>query len=241
MNSRIKLSARAALTGSQIRVVPLVAAIMTLVLFFSFFNAALNRLPLHLKREDLMIFAAVSLVAFVAAVSPLRLFLQIRMLMLARGINHAIKPDIGFIGAAKACGMSVCLFLLKFFWLAVFEAIPVAGAVMIALKGSREALSLRASYAVISGIAVLAFAGLAFYAVFIQRYSKAMFYLACYKDFGIADALRESIKRTEGRAVEILFFKLGFAPWLLLCAGILPALYVIPYYKQSVTCFFLSR
>ena len=78
MNSRIKLSARAALTGSQIRVVPLVAAIMTLVLFFSFFNAALNRLPLHLKREYLMIFAAVSLVAFVAAVSPLRLLLQMQ-------------------------------------------------------------------------------------------------------------------------------------------------------------------
>ena len=49
-----------------------------------------------------------------------------------------------------------------------------------------------------------------------------------------------SVKRCREELTELFLFKLSFLPWLLLCAAILPTLYVIPYYKQSVTCRFLG-
>ena len=66
-------------------------------------------------------------------------------------------------------------------------------------------------------------------------------FLACYKDFTPGDAIRESVRKTKGNVVDIFFFKLGFLPWFLLCPLVFPIFYVVPYYKQSVTCFFLRR
>lgn len=240
VNSRVKLSARAALTGSQIKIVPFVAAIMALFLLFSVCNELINRLNID-DKSLFVIFSVLSLFLTVAVIGPLRLLLEIKLLLLARGINPVRRPDLGFSGILKSCEMCVRLFFIKLFWLTVFEAIPImAGAVFVWLNLNKS-VSLNATYAVLTGLILLAFVGVGFYSVYIQRYSKAMFYLACYKDFSVSDAIRESIRKTQNRLSEIFFFKLSFLPWLLLCIGVLPALYVIPYYKQSVTCFFLSR
>lgn len=226
--------------GSYLSVVPAVAAIILLLSAFSVCNAVLNY---FFTAETVLLaaFAACSLPVSVAAISPLRLRLQMKFLMLARGRVRFGKPEICFADALKACELSVRLFLIKLLWFAVFEAVPaVCGAVFV-YHNYHNAVSLRAAYAVLAGLSVLALAGMIFYAVFIQRYSEAWFFLACYKDFSAGDAIRESARRTRGRLAEIFFFKLSFAPWLLLCIAILPALYVIPYYKQSVTCLYLSR
>lgn len=241
MNSRIKLSARNAINGSHLKTVPVVALIMILLFAFSLCNAAINRLPLNAEKNLLAAVAALTLPFAVALIAPLRLLLQIKLLMLARGIGSAVKPNIGISGALKSCELCVRLFFIKLFWFAVFEALPITAGTLFVYHNMNNAVSLRAAYAVLAGVSVLAAAGLIFYFIFTQRYSKSMFYLACYKDFTAGDAIRESVRRTQNKLSDIFFFKLSFAPWMLLCVGILPALYVIPYYKQSVTCLFLSR
>ncbi len=239
MNARIKLSARIALTGSQLKVVPILTAIMVLFFSFSFCNAAVNMLQPS-ERGFLIAFSVFSLLLFIIAVSPLRLRLEIRHLLLARGIRQNQKISLGLTGILKSCGMCVCLFLLKVFWLLFFELIPLSSAVALAAYTAENALSLRATYVITAFTAIAALAGLCFYAAFVQRYSMAMFYLACFKDMSVIEAIEESVRKTKDRLAEIMLFKLGFLPWFLLCVGIAPALFVIPYYKQSITCCFLD-
>lgn len=238
MNARIKLSAKAALTGSQLKIFPTLAVILILTIFFSLCNSAVNFIPFSFGRYFFVIFPALTLLLSIAVISPLRLRLQIKHLLLARGIKPSQGINMGFANAMKACEMSICIFFIKLFWFAVFETVPVAATSVFLLRGTT---SLRASFVFFSGMLILALASFGFYLIFTQRYSKAWFYLACYKDFTVSDAITESIKRTKGKYADILFFKLGFAPWFLLCALIFPAFYVIPYYKQSITCLFLSR
>lgn len=177
----------------------------------------------------------------VIIISSLHLSLQKRMLMLASNVRIFRGKGIGFDGAAKSVALNIILFALKTFWFSVFEALPVLGGMILYFQIKKEPMSVRAVCAFSAGIAVLALIGFAFYSVFIQRYSKSVFYLACYRNFSPLDAIRESVRKTQGICGDILLFKLGFLPWFLLCIAILPALYVIPYYKQSLTCLFLSR
>ncbi len=239
MNSRIKLSARAALNGSQLKIIPSVAAISVLFILFSLSNAAMNYIPL--SRYFSVIFPAISLLLSITVIAPLRLQLQIKHLFLARGINPSYKSRIGLSGMLKACEMCICLFFIKLFWFAVFEALPVAASALFIYYNTQKAVSLRAAFIFFSGMFILALASFGFYLLYTQKYSKSMFYLACYKDFSVSDAIAESVKRTRNKCADILFFKLGFVPWLLLCVLVFPAFFVIPYYKQSVTCLFLSR
>lgn len=241
MNSRIKLSARAALSGAQKKVVPLVAAMIILTLLFSFCNALINGLVTGLNAGFLTVFSIISLLLAVLAIAPLRLFLQVRFLLLAKGKGNVSKPDIGFSGALKACELSLRLFFIKLFWFSAFEIVPVSAILLFFAYGAENSISLKAACAVLAGAGILFVAGFFFYLIYVQRYSKSLFFLACYKDFTAADAIKESVRKTNDRCAEILVFKLSFLPWFLLCIGILPALYVIPYYKQSVTCRFLSR
>ena len=241
VNARIKLSARAALTGSQSRVVPFAAALTAVFIAFSVCNAVVNGFSVFHGKYMPAVFAALSLAVFTLAVSILEFFFQIRLILLARGIKSSDAAGADFFGVINACGLKLCLFFIKLIWLVFYEALPAAGAAALIIRIKKEPLSLRAACVAAAGLLVLACAGLLFYGVTVQRYSKSMFFLACYRDFSPLDALRESIKKTKGRLGEIFFFKAGFFPWFLLCVGVLPALYVIPYYKQSVTCLFLSR
>ena len=136
--------------------------------------------------------------------------------------------------------MYSALFALKLLWLLLFEAIPAAFFTVFALRIARQPVSLKASAALLIGSAALAAAGLLFWGIAVQRYARAGFYLAAYGDISPVQAVSMSVKRCREELTELFLFKLSFLPWLLLCAAILPALYVIPYYKQSVTCRFLG-
>lgn len=136
--------------------------------------------------------------------------------------------------------MYSALFALKLLWLLLFEAIPAAFFTVFALRIARQPVSLKASAALLIGSAALAAAGLLFWGIAVQRYARAGFYLAAYGDISPVQAISMSVKRCREELTELFLFKLSFLPWLLLCVAILPALYVIPYYKQSVTCRFLG-
>ena len=239
VNSRIKLSARGAISGSYMKVLPLTVIIFLLTAVFSLLNAVLNRCSEN--GAFLVVFSVVSLMVFVVLVSPLRLILQLRFLVLAKGKSGFMMPAIGFADILKACELSVRLFILKLFRLLIFEFLPGVFTLIFIEYASRNAVSLRAAYAVFAGIVSLAVAGFVFYLITVQKYSESWFFLACYSDFTAADAIKESTRKTKNKLAEIFFFKLGFVPWFMLCAMVLPALFVVPYYKQSVTCYYLSR
>lgn len=235
MYSRLKLSARFALSGSYFKILPLLTLIIFAVFVFSVCNTAANR---FVDAEFfILLFPVVSLILFIFITSPARLQLEIRHYMLARGMkNKKIKTSL-----IKSLIFYPLLFCLKAFWLFVFEAVPVSGAVMLYVYLTEKSLSAKATAVFLICIAVLAVSGFGFYSVFIQRYSKSAFYLACYEDFKAFDAVKESVRKTRGSLCEILFFKIGFLPWLLLCTGIVPMLFVIPYYKQSLTLYFINK
>ena len=150
------------------------------------------------------VFAALSLAVFTLAVSILEFFFQIRLILLARGIKSSDAAGAGFSGVINACGLKLCLFFIKLIWLVFYEALPAAGAAALIIRIKKEPLSLRAACVAAAGLLVLACAGLLFYGVTVQRYSKSMFFLACYRDFSPLDALRESIKKTKGGCYCIL-------------------------------------
>lgn len=136
--------------------------------------------------------------------------------------------------------MYSALFALKLLWLLLFEAIPAAFFTVFVLRIARQPVSLKASAALLIGSAALAAAGLLVLGHSSSAVARAGFYLAAYGDISPAQAISMSVKRCREELTELFLFKLSFLPWLLLCAAILPALYVIPYYKQSVTCRFLG-
>ena len=160
MNARVKLSARQALLGESLTVLPTLALIMVLTIVFSVGTAAVGLLPGDATLAQALT-ALLTLPAALLTIAPLRLRLQQKHIILALGIA-------------------------------------------------------------------------------VQRYARAGFYLAAYGDISPVQAISMSVKRCCEEVTELFLFKLSFLPWLLLCAAILPALYVIPYYKQSVTCRFLG-
>lgn len=234
MYSRIKLSARLALSGAYLKLLPLLTLIIFTVFIFMLSNPLFNMF-VGTKYYS-AIFAVVSLVILLMIVSPARLRLETKHFMLARGLKN-IRIRTGFL---KSLLFYPLVFCLKLFWIAVFEAIPVLSAILFYFYLSENSLSFRAFVVLCAGIIILATAGIGFYSVFIQRYSKASFYLACYEDFSPFDAIGESVRKTRGSLVDILIFKLGFLPWFLLCVGIVPMLFVIPYYKQSLVLYFIK-
>ena len=235
MYSRLKLSARLALNGSYLKILPLITLIIFVVFIFSVINFVVNGI-VDIKYFP-AVFASVSLLVYLIIISPVRLRIEIRHFMLARGMKN-IKVKTQFV---KSLVFYPIVFCLKMFWFAVFEAVPLSCAMFLHFYLSEKSLSAKATVTFIVCIAVLAVVGLGFYLVFVQRYSESEFYLASYEDFTALDAIRESVRKTRGNLCGILFFKLGFIPWFLLCAGIAPMLFVIPYYKQSLTLYFINR
>ena len=238
MNSRIKLSARAALSGSYFRVIPVLTAMMFLTLVFAVCNLVFNRFFSNGNVLLTVGFYLVFLLVFVAIISPLRLNLEMKHFALA--VRNISAPKACFKVFLKSCGMTAILFIFKAFSLFVYEFIPIVSTVIFGFYLSQKSVSAKAFIALFAGVSAAFLIGLFFYFLTVQRYSKAMFFLVCYENLGVLDAIKESVRKTQNKCGEILLFKLGFLPWFLLCIAVVPALFVIPYYKQSITCRFLN-
>lgn len=241
MNSDIKLRARFAVSGAFFRLAPYVFLSAAGLAFFSVFNAAINGIFPFANSLLLALTAFVSVFFYAFFSAFVSLILQIKFLLFARGIKVFSVHGISLRSAFSAFFLRLRLFFTKLFCLAAFEALPVAFSLLLTAYCGKNPFSLRAFYALSSGIFLLFVTGLIFYFVFIQRYSRAEFYLACYENFTPRDAVCESIRKTEGKLCETLIFKLSFLPWFLLCLAVFPAFFVIPYYKQSLTCRYLDR
>lgn len=237
MNARIKLSAREALLGSSLTVLPTLALIIILTVFFSLCAAATQLLPLENPHLACSLVALAALPAALFTLAPLRLKMQQKHIILALGSREA--RELHFADFLNASMMYSLIFLLKLLWLALYEAIPCVIFAVFAYRISSGPVGVRVSVILLSGITLLAVLGAVFWLITVQRYSRAEFYLAAYGGISAKEAISLSVRKSAGEATKIFLFKLSFLPWLLLCAAVLPSLYIIPYYKQSITCRFL--
>ncbi len=222
------------MSNSYIKILPDLTAMIVAVFAFSICNFVLNTVG---DNEYFILIPTVTLFAFILIISPLRFRMESKHFLLARGLkNLRIKTDF-----LKSLIFYPAVFCLKLFWFAVFETVPATGTAVLYFYLTRKSMSAKATAVFVTGIAILAILGIGFYSVFIQRYSQSAFYLVCYKDFSASDAIRESVRKTRNNLADILLFKISFLPWLLLSAAIVPMLFVIPYYKQSLTLYFINQ
>lgn len=161
--------------------------------------------------------------------------LQAQMILL---LTNGGKPKIKLAEYAKNMRLAVLLLLLKTVELIAFEAIPVCVVAALFFSVKISAQSIAFCIIMLVCAAITAISGLIFFAFSVQKYAKAPFLLAAYPLLSIKECIKLSVEKGEKKATELLRFKLGFLPWVLACVAIFPLLYVVPYYKQSLTCWF---
>lgn len=161
--------------------------------------------------------------------------MQVQMILL---LTNGEKPDIRITEYFKNILLTLCLSALKIVELIAFEAIPTVIVAALFFSIKRSALSVAFCITMLVGAAITAIIGLIFLAFSVQKYAEAPFLLAAYPSLPVADCIKISVRKGEKKAADLLRFKLGFLPWLLACIAIFPLLYVVPYYKQCLTCRF---
>ena len=200
MNARVKLSARQALLGESLTVLPTLALIMVLTIVFSVGTAAVGLLPGDATLAQALT-ALLTLPAALLTIAPLRLRLQQKHIILALGSRDG--RELNFIDGLNACVMYSALFALKLLWL----AIPAAFFTVFVLRIARQPVSLKASAALLIGSAALAAAGLLFWGIAVQRYARAGFYLAAYGDISPVQAISMSVKRCREELTELFLYQ----------------------------------
>lgn len=163
--------------------------------------------------------------------------LQVQMITALNGGETKIKAK----EYLKNILLSFRLFLRKAAELIAFEFLPVAMLSLLFLGINIKGISRKFCIIVLVGAAAVAVIGLGFYIFSVQKYSKAPFLLAAYPSLKVGECIELSRVQGEEKAAELLRFKLGFLKWIPLCIAIFPLLYFIPYYKQSLTCLFVTR
>lgn len=238
MFAQVKLSARRALLGEELSVLPGTFLLMFFFLFFSLCNAGLTAVPYEIPPYLLSAAAFLSAPLALFCISPLKLKMQRRYILLYSGARSSDKVD--FESAVNSCILNLFLMFIRFFYFAVYEALPFAAMLFLLKKLREENISEKAVISVLLGITAAFLIGAAAFFVHIQKYSRAEFYLAAYRGISPVEAIRLSIKHTEGKLMNTALFKAGFFLWFALCIFGLPVLYVLPYYKQSLTAFFIE-
>ena len=163
--------------------------------------------------------------------------LQVQMITALHGGESKIRPK----EYLKNILLSLRLFLLKTAELIAFEFLPILMITLLFFGISIKGISRNFCIIILIGAAVVAVTGFVFYVFSVQKYAQAPFLLAAYPELTVGECIRQSKEKWTEKAAELLRFKLGFLPWLFACVAIFPLLYVIPYYKQSLTCRFVTR
>ncbi len=171
--------------------------------------------------------------------SACKLYIQVKLIRSAKGL--IIKEKLKFLYFCRFCLLRLLLFLHKIKELVIYESLPLALSVLFVSYLYYHPVSLNAFYAVTAGIILLFASGAFFFVLSLQKYARAEFLLAAYPSLSVTDAVKLSRMRPNGEDRKIALFKLSFLPWFIACIFILPLPFVILYYKQSITCYFMSR
>lgn len=232
MNAEIKLDARRAMLGRKKRL-NLLSLAATAVFILSVAGSVANRF----FRNNVIVFALLSGTVIYVLKALVSYKTQLETLSLARNIPCIRTKKHEYF---RAVCLSASLSALKFIEIAVFEFLPASVLTVLYFLLKGNGISQKVFYVVITGTALLAVTGFLFWFVSVQKYSRARLLLAAYPDITVADALKLSVAGMNGRLLSAVRFKFSFLPWILLCVFVLPLIFVIPYYNQSVTCFLLT-
>lgn len=135
--------------------------------------------------------------------------------------------------AAKSFVFYSILFFMKLFWTILTLSPGVITIFSFVFLAYDAGLEFNLFLCGISGGIILLLTGVAFRFVIVQKYFLAKNIFVSDPRITAAEAIRKSCEGMNGKLKKAALFKLSFAPWFLLCIGVLPAVYVWPYYRQS--------
>lgn len=78
--------------------------------------------------------------------------------------------------------------------------------------------------------------GILFAGLINQEYALAQILFARSPKKSVRSAIRGSCSLMEDSCMRLLHAKLSFIPWFAACIGILPIVFVVPYYQQTTAC-----
>ncbi len=137
----------------------------------------------------------------------------------------------------KAFRLYVALFFVKLFWTILFLLPGVAVIFSFCYLAYDAGIEFNLFLCGIVGGGMLVATGLIFRFIIMQKYFLAKSILIENPSVSALEAIRQSCEKMEGKLKKTAFFKLSFTPWILICVGIVPILYVWPYYRQSCALF----
>ena len=135
--------------------------------------------------------------------------------------------------SAKSMRFYLSLFLRKSGWTFLLLLPGVFTATSFVLLAADGGIELNLFLCGIIGGGVMLILGMAFRFLIIQKYFLAQYLFVSDPKIKVRDALRQSTALMNGKLKKTALFKLSFIPWFILCIGILPSVYVQPYYRQS--------
>ena len=150
-------------------------------------------------------------------------------------VSHIFWP----FGCKKFWGsmvLFVATYLITLFWEILFLALPVGligygvySLYYLNLDPLVQTLTITGILAAALFLLVLLF----FLAVFLSRYSLAVYLMGKRYAKGPLGALRMSARITKGHCFETFWFGLSFLPWMLLNGLVVPMFYTLPYLQMS--------
>ena len=133
----------------------------------------------------------------------------------------------------RAFRFKALMFIIKSLWAIVFF-LPAAILVWsIYYLSGTGGLELYLFISLTGGTVLLTISGAVFYFIAMQKYFIAEYLYSSNPKLGAWTAIKQSRNLLDGHIHEIVRFKISFLPWFLGCIFIVPAVYFIPYYKES--------
>lgn len=227
MSGYAKLSARAALTGNYTDP----AATVMIMLLITLSVIFLNQLVFLNASQFFGLSFPLSAFALLFAVCLLKYNLSAKLLKASEKGKTKSRHRVGRTLAGAL--LEMILFLLRLFHLILFLMLPAALAALVYLRVRSSAVSVGSLAVNIIGVSVLLFMSILFYGVFVQKYSKAVYFFAGNEAVSVTNAIRMSAASTQGSLMKIFCFKCSFLPWFMSGILLLPLMFVLPYYEES--------
>ncbi|MBQ8783802.1 MAG: DUF975 family protein [Clostridia bacterium] len=135
--------------------------------------------------------------------------------------------------ALRSMGLYASIFFRKLFWTLILILPGALTVFSFCYLAYDSGIEFNLFLCGIVGGAVLTAVGLLFRFILVQRYFLAQNIFVSDPKIKASQAIRLSREIMNGKLKRTALFKLSFTPWILLCAGVLPAIYVWPYYRQN--------
>lgn len=190
-----------------------------------------------------------SVVIFDALFVSAILFLFISALKLGEQFLYFIKASGGkgragllfnfftFEKSFRAFSLYFRLTILKLGWLLYFLLPCIVSFGLTFFLYSQGSLLPIVYYIMLSGSSLLLSFCLFMWRVAFFRYNAAPYYFCLNSSLSGKEAIKKSIKYTDGFLREGVLLDSSFFPWFLSCGFIIPFVYVIPYFKISKALF----